>query len=138
MDDASSDAGSSVKATPVVKRRRGRPPQSSSGAGSTSNTRRPISPKLQERMKRLLQIVIDYKDKDQRVLSEPFMKLPTRKELPDYYEVIKRPVDFHRIKTRVRDGKYRTMDELEADITLLCKNAQTYNMDGSLVSSISH
>lgn len=135
MDDVSSDAGSSVKAAPVVKRRRGRPPQSTSGAGSTTNTRRPISPKLQERMKRLLQLVIDYKDKDQRVLSEPFMKLPTRKELPDYYEVIKRPVDFHRIKTRVKDGKYRSMDELEADVILLCKNAQTYNIDGSLVSS---
>ncbi|KAL5967561.1 ATP-dependent helicase brm [Taenia solium] len=132
MDDASSEAGSSVKAAPAVKRRRGRPPQSASAA-SSSNARRPISPKLQERMKRLLQIVIDYKDKDQRVLSEPFMKLPTRKELPDYYEVIKRPVDFHRIKTRVRDGKYRSMDELEADILLLCKNAQTYNMDGSLI-----
>nr|CDS30859.1 global transcription activator snf2l2 [Hymenolepis microstoma] len=133
MDDLSSDAGSSVKAAPVVKRRRGRPPQSNSGAGSTTNTRRSISPKLQERMKRLLQIVVDYKDKDQRVLSEPFMKLPTRKELPDYYEVIKRPVDFHRIKTRVKDGKYRSMDELEADIILLCKNAQTYNIDGSLI-----
>ncbi|VDD82876.1 unnamed protein product [Mesocestoides corti] len=127
MDDASSEAGSSVKAAPAVKRRRGRPPQSSSGP------RRPLSPKLEERMKRLLQIVIDYKDKDQRVLSEPFMKLPTRKELPDYYEVIKRPVDFHRIKARVRDGKYRSLDDLEADILLLCKNAQTYNMDGSLI-----
>ena len=63
------------------------------------------------------------------------MKLPTRKELPDYYEVIKRPVDFHRIKARVRDGKYRSMYELESDILLLCKNAQTYNMDGSLVSA---
>lgn len=62
------------------------------------------------------------------------MKLPTRKELPDYYEVIKKPMDFHRIKQRVRDGKYRSVDELEADIMLLCKNAQTYNMDGSLVS----
>lgn len=68
MDDASSEAGSSVKAAPAVKRRRGRPPQSASNAGGagasgSSNSRRLVSPKLQERMKRLLQIVIDYKDK---------------------------------------------------------------------------
>lgn len=73
-------------------------------------------------------------DRDQRVLSEPFMKLPTRKELPDYYEVIKKPVDFYRIKSWVRDGKYNSVDEMESDIMLLCKNAQTYNIDGSLVS----
>lgn len=62
------------------------------------------------------------------------MKLPTRKELPDYYEVIRKPVDFYRIRQRARDSKYRSLDELEMDIKLLCKNAQTYNIDGSLVS----
>ncbi|VDQ14038.1 unnamed protein product, partial [Trichobilharzia regenti] len=61
--------------------------------------------------------------------------MPTRKELPDYYEVIKKPVDFNRIRQRVKDGKYRSVDELESDVLLLCKNAQTYNMDGSLVTS---
>ncbi|KAL7054112.1 hypothetical protein AAHC03_026546 [Spirometra sp. Aus1] len=132
VDDASSEAGSgSLAAPPTLKRRRGRPPQGS-GGGSSSRSNAP-SGKLLKRMKRLLEIVIEYKDKDLRVLSEPFMKLPTRKELPDYYEVIKKPVDFNRIKQRVRDGKYHSIDDLEADIMLLCKNAQTYNMDGSLI-----
>lgn len=35
---------------------------------------------------------------DKRVLSEPFMVLPSKRELPDYYEVIKKPMDFRRIK----------------------------------------
>ena len=35
---------------------------------------------------------------DNRVLSKPFMRLPTQKELPEYYETIKQPVDFNRIK----------------------------------------
>ncbi|KAL7054116.1 hypothetical protein AAHC03_026521 [Spirometra sp. Aus1] len=132
VDDGSSEAGSgSLAAPPTLKRRRGRPPQGS-GGGSSSRSNAP-SGKLLKRMKRLLEIVIEYKDKDLRVLSEPFMKLPTRKELPDYYEVIKKPVDFNRIKQRVRDGKYHSIDDLEADIMLLCKNAQTYNMDGSLI-----
>lgn len=37
-------------------------------------------------------------DSDDRVLSDPFMELPSRKELPDYYEVIRRPVDFKKIQ----------------------------------------
>ena len=49
-----------------------------------------------------------YKDEDGRVLSEPFMKLPTRKELPDYYEVIRRPVDISKIQVKIDDGKVNT------------------------------
>ncbi|CAL8093802.1 unnamed protein product [Calicophoron daubneyi] len=134
MDDASSEAGStSMAAPPTVKRRRGRPPHGTGSSAASSRQSTGVSPKLLKKMQRLLDIVIDYKDKDQRILSEPFIKLPTRKELPDYYEVIKKPMDFNRIKQRVRDGKYHTLDDLESDVMLLCKNAQAYNMDGSLI-----
>lgn len=40
-----------------------------------------------------------------RVLSEPFMKLPSRRELPDYYDVIKKPLDIKKIMNRIEDGK---------------------------------
>ncbi|KAK4476092.1 hypothetical protein MN116_001315 [Schistosoma mekongi] len=134
MDDGSSETGSVIMAAPqAVKRRRGRPPHGSSTGSTSRSSIQSVSPKLAKKLQRLLDIVVEYKDKDQRILSEPFMKLPTRKELPDYYEVIKKPVDFNRIRQRVKDGKYRSLDELEADILLLCKNAQTYNMDGSLI-----
>lgn len=42
---------------------------------------------------------------DLRVLSEPFMKLPSRRELPDYYDVIKKPLDIKKIMTRIEEGK---------------------------------
>ena len=45
------------------------------------------SKKLCKKMKKLMEVVMQYKDSDGRVLSEPFWKLPSRKELPDYYEV---------------------------------------------------
>lgn len=56
-------------------------------------------------MRKLMDIVIQYKDQDERVLSEPFMKLPTKKELPDYYEIIKRPVDISKILNKINDEK---------------------------------
>ena len=43
--------------------------------------------KLCKKMKKLIEVVMQYEDSDGRVLSEPFYKLPSRKELPDYYEV---------------------------------------------------
>lgn len=44
-----------------------------------------------------------------RVLSEPFMKLPSRRELPDYYDVIKKPLDIKKIMNRIEDGKVKDM-----------------------------
>lgn len=47
---------------------------------------------------------------DGRLLSEPFMKLPPRKDYPDYYEIIKKPIDITKIVNRIEDGKVRTVD----------------------------
>merc|ERR1712241_1173735 len=89
--------------------------------------------KLCKKMKKLIEVVMQYEDSDGRVLSEPFYKLPSRKELPDYYEIIRRPVDIAKIQQRIDDDKYDEMDSLERDFMTLCKNTQQYNEDGSLI-----
>ncbi len=75
------------------KKRRGRPPV---------EKLIPNPPKLTKMMRKLLDVVMNYEDNDGRVLSEPFMHLPAKKELPDYYEVIKKPVDFKKIRVSLR------------------------------------
>ena len=62
--------------------------------------------------------------------------LPSKKDLPDYYQVIKQPVDIKKIKERINGHRYRTMDDFQADFMLMCRNAQTYNIEGSIVSRI--
>merc|ERR1712038_1744523 len=89
--------------------------------------------KFMKKMKKLLEVVMQYEDRDGRILSEPFYKLPSRKELPDYYEIIRRPVDISKIQQRIDDDKYDDMDGLEKDFMLMCKNTQQYNEDGSLI-----
>lgn len=42
---------------------------------------------------------------DGRLLSEPFMKLPPRKDYPDYYDIIKKPIDITKIFARIEDAK---------------------------------
>ncbi|GFS49742.1 hypothetical protein NPIL_418531 [Nephila pilipes] len=109
---------------PEKKKRRGRPPM---------EKMQPNPPNLTRQMKKLLEIVIHYKDSDLRVLSTAFMHLPSKRELPDYYEVIKKPMDLRKIKYRIKEHRYRCLDDLETDFMLLCTNAQQYNVEGSLI-----
>ncbi|XP_076289717.1 ATP-dependent helicase brm isoform X1 [Lasioglossum baleicum] len=105
---------------PMPKKRR--------GAGSS------IDPKMKRAMKKLIMVVVNYTDStDGRLLSEPFMKLPSRRELPDYYEIIKKPLTINKLLQKIEEGKYTDFDDLEKDFMQLCKNAQIYNEEASLI-----
>lgn len=92
-----------------------------------------VDPKMKKQMQKVMKAVIRYADADGRVLSDPFMKLPSRQKLPDYYEIIKKPVDIKKILQRIEDGKYYDFTELEKDFVQLCQNAQIYNEEASLI-----
>ncbi len=66
-------------------------------------------------------------------MSDPFIQLPTRRDLPDYYDIIKKPIDLKRVQARIKDNKYASLDMLAADMELMAKNTQEYNVEGSLV-----
>ena len=82
---------------------------------------------MQRKMRKLMEIVIQYEDQDGRVLSDPFMKLPTRAELPVYYEVIRKPVDISKMLKKIEDGKYEDMDAVERDFMLLVSTLKNWN-----------
>ena len=77
-----------------------------------------------QEMMKLIDVVMEYTDGDGRQLSGHFWKLPSKKELPDYYEVIKRPVDIAKISRKIEDDKYEDIAALQNDSKLMCKNAQ--------------
>jgi SWI/SNF-related matrix-associated actin-dependent regulator of chromatin subfamily A protein 2/4 len=58
----------------------------------------PNPPKLTRMMIKLWELIVDYKDTSGRQISSIFMVLPTRKELPQYYQIIKKPMDLKKIK----------------------------------------
>ncbi|CAB0044689.1 unnamed protein product, partial [Trichogramma brassicae] len=93
-----------------------------------------IDPKLKRCMKKIMNCIISYNDTpDGRAVSEIFMDLPPRRDFPDYYEIIKKPLCINKILQKIDDGKYPDLDELEKDFTQLCKNAQIYNEEKSMV-----
>lgn len=65
-----------------------------------------IDPKLKRTMKKIIAEVVDYTHgTDGRLLSEPFMKLPSRRELPDYYDIIKKPLTINKLLAKIEEGK---------------------------------
>ncbi|PNF17190.1 ATP-dependent helicase brm [Cryptotermes secundus] len=131
-DDAGSGNSSAVTVPPVVmvveqphvKKRRGRPPLEKGTL---------VNGKIKKQMRKLMNIVIKYADCDGRTLSGPFMKLPSKQELPDYYNIIKRPIDIKKIQQRLEENKYTSFDDLERDFIQMCRNAQKYNEEASLI-----
>ncbi|XP_064474413.1 protein polybromo-1-like isoform X2 [Ornithodoros turicata] len=82
----------------------------------------------------LYDTIKEYTDAKGRRLSTIFMKLPSRAEYPDYYEVIKKPIDLERIATRLlKHNQYESLDDLLADFNLLFDNACKYNEPDSQI-----
>lgn len=72
-----------------------------------------------------------------RQLSNPFMRLPTRTELPTYYEFIKKPVELAVVAKQVVQSRYTDFEEFCADLFLMFDNACRFNEPDSQIYSVS-
>ncbi|EJD02882.1 histone acetyltransferase GCN5 [Fomitiporia mediterranea MF3/22] len=52
--------------------------------------------------------------------------------VPDYYSVIKNPMDFSTMEHKLEHNLYPTMDSFVADAMLVFRNCRTYNQEGSV------
>uniref|UniRef100_A0A7I4DTH0 Bromo domain-containing protein n=1 Tax=Physcomitrium patens TaxID=3218 RepID=A0A7I4DTH0_PHYPA len=56
---------------------------------------------------------------------------PVKLGIPDYFEVVKRPMDLGTIRDRLEKGEvYNTVDDVFEDVALVWSNCRTYNDDG--------
>lgn len=109
------------------------------GAERKSTPRPPATPRMPKRPKiivtrcqQLFEAVRDYKEpKAGRQLSIIFLRLPSKADYPDYYEIIKNPIDMDRIQSKI--NKYNSLDEIVADFALMFENACTYNEPDSKI-----
>jgi len=83
----------------------------------------------------LLEHLLAYRTEDDRQLAKIFIRLPTQKQLPLYYQIIPEPIDFQRIKRKIDTYRYETLEQFHSDFKLLIKNAQTFNRDTSTIYS---
>lgn len=61
------------------------------------------------------------------------MKLPSKAEYPDYYELIKTPIDMEKIAQKLKNNVYQTVNELASDFILMFDNACKYNEPDSQI-----
>lgn len=67
-------------------------------------------------------------DKIQKKDTMEIFREPVTEEMaPGYFEMIKTPMDFMRIREKVKEGAYVSWDKLESDLIIMFTNAMTYN-----------
>lgn len=72
-------------------------------------------------------------DADGRYYSAIFMELPSRKQYPDYFTLIKRPIAFSAIEKRLKTAYYDTLEKYEEEMLRVLQNAMFYNESDSQV-----
>lgn len=62
---------------------------------------------------------------------EPFLRPvdPVRDEVPDYFDVIKEPMDLSAVSNKLQSGQYQDRFEFKNDVELIFRNAKTYTPD---------
>ncbi|XP_055715208.1 bromodomain adjacent to zinc finger domain protein 1A isoform X2 [Phlebotomus papatasi] len=65
--------------------------------------------------------------------SWPFNRPVAKVEVPDYYDIIKNPMDFAKIKSKLNCGDYATNEMLIRDIEQVFQNCDAYNNSDSKI-----
>ena len=130
---------------PPAKRKRGgpgRPKVPASNGDGLSNKHRTL---LQTSLRNLYDAMMnlesnsdvgsDDEDEDNgpRLIIGPFVALPSKKDFPDYYVIIKEPISMKMIEKKIKKEEYTSLNDMKKDVQLLCNNAKTFNEDSSMI-----
>ncbi|XP_020708055.1 protein polybromo-1 isoform X4 [Athalia rosae] len=110
-------------------------PVKSAASTPTRNVGRPkkVVPLHVQKLRTMYDTIKEYHDTKGRQLSQIFMKLPNKNEYPDYYEVIKQPMNMEKIASILKNNGYDSLDELVSDFILMFDNACKYNEPDSQI-----
>lgn len=93
----------------------------------------PAIPPLVRMMHEVFATVREYRDSMGRQLSVPFLRLPSRDELPTYYEFIKQPVEMQEMAKSLVQGGYSDFGEFMNSLFLMFDNACAFNEPDSQI-----
>ncbi|KAG1152549.1 hypothetical protein G6F37_004143 [Rhizopus arrhizus] len=89
----------------------------------------------QSLFEQLYKDVVNYRDPEDEEydIIAIFMKLPSKKEYPDYYQIIRHPIALETIKSKIDKKVYQHISQMKADIELMVSNAKRYNVKSSQI-----
>ncbi|ODQ81569.1 hypothetical protein BABINDRAFT_159844 [Babjeviella inositovora NRRL Y-12698] len=83
---------------------------------------------LAEFCRATVEFITDYTPEgSEENIATDFLKLPSRKVYPEYYDIIEQPISLHEIAKKVSKGEYRSVDDFLQDFKLLSSNCDTFN-----------
>lgn len=82
---------------------------------------------MQVELSNILEKIVDHL----RTMSCSFLfrKPVTKKEAPDYFDIIERPMDLGTIRDKVRKMEYKNREDFRHDVAQIALNAHTYNLN---------
>ncbi|PON69525.1 Histone acetylase PCAF [Parasponia andersonii] len=80
--------------------------------------------------KRILELVLDILQRGDthKIFAEPV----NPNEVETYYTIIKEPMDFGTMRTKVQEGKYTSLEKFERDVFLISSNAMHFNSSATI------
>lgn len=128
--DQMSDDSASPKPSPKKSDKPKKRGRKSHNSGNPDNEERAKGNRLQRSVYNAL---FGQKDPTGRQVCALFMTKPDPEIYPDYYQIIKEPMDMGSIDRKISNNQYASLEELMHDISLMCKNAKQYNEPNSQV-----
>lgn len=85
-------------------------------------------------MKNMYNCLIEHREpKTNRILISLFMALPSRKEFPEYFNIIHKPIAMNKIRDRIEKQIYPDEAACLEDFKLMFRNCSLFNEDGSQI-----
>ncbi|KAI0334091.1 Bromodomain-containing protein [Cubamyces sp. BRFM 1775] len=99
------------------------------GASEDETSGKKKAPNMHRLLKSRLQKLVDKADEKGRVLSAEFMELPSRKQWPMYYQIIKKPQALENIFKKLKRKEYHNPTDFANDVELVFSNALEFNQE---------
>jgi chromatin structure-remodeling complex subunit RSC1/2 len=92
-----------------------------------------IDKPFEQRIKNVMRAIRKEKTPNGQFVSSPFERLPDMRDYPDYYNTISEPISLDEIRKKIKQRKYKDVQQFIDDMKLMFANAKYYNEKESLV-----
>lgn len=69
-------------------------------------------------------------------INWPFLEPVCIKQVPNYYDIIKKPMDLKTIRRKIEENEYKTFEEFNEDLNLISKNCLKFNEKDTEIHNI--
>ncbi|KAE8148807.1 hypothetical protein BDV25DRAFT_11156 [Aspergillus avenaceus] len=97
------------------------------GKGDGAGTAGGVTDEQWKSMMDVVMAIYDFREEDGHDPSKLFQRSVNKRNVPDYYDIIKEPMALSILKQKINKREYRQFSEFVRDCALIPHNAQTYN-----------